>query len=92
MPLTPKEKALMDRILTEEIHRRVQRWFALLMVLAIPVLGYLFSGLLGEMFAVACYVMSPWLLIDVVSRWRGSATSELVMELAKRFDESKDDG
>ena len=92
MPLTAKEKALVDRILNEEIQWRVQRWIALLMVFAIPVLGYALSGLLGEMFAFACYVITPWLFIDVVRGWRGNATNALVMELAKRFDESKDDG
>ena len=80
MPLTAKEKALVDRILNEEIQWRVQR------------LGYALSGLLGEMFAFACYVITPWLFIDVVRGWRGNATNALVMELAKRFDESKDDG
>lgn len=40
MPLSPQEKALVDRILNEEIQWRVQRWFALLAVLAMSVLGY----------------------------------------------------
>ena len=92
MPLTPKEKALVDRILNEEIQWRVQRWLALLMVLAIPVLGYFSAGLLGEKFAFACYVIAPVALIQVVSRWRGSAANQLVMELAKRVDETKEDG
>ncbi len=90
MPLTPKEKVLVDRILTEEIRWRVQRWFFLFVVLAIPVVGYLLRGFLGESFAAAIYAVGIAGLIQVISRWRGSAANQLLIELANRVDEAKE--
>jgi hypothetical protein len=92
MALSPQEKALVDRILNEEIQWRVQRWFALLAVLTMPVLGYFLTDVAGYNLASSLYVLTPVALIHVVSRWKGNATNQLILTLAKRVDETKDNG
>ena len=90
MPLSSEEKALVDRILNEEIQWRVRRWFGLVAVLALPVLGYFLTGVVDSSLASSLYVVALLALIHLVRKWRGSAVNQLILTWAKRVDETKD--
>ncbi len=57
-----------------------------------PVLGYFLTDVVGYSIARVLYVLTPVALIQLVSRWRGSATNQLILTLAKRVEEAKGDG
>jgi hypothetical protein len=87
MRLSPQERVLLGRVETEVIRWRVQRWFMLVLGVAVFTVGCFVSEPHAELLLVAGFATAAY----VIGRWRGNATSQLILSLAERLDDDKDD-
>ena len=87
MALTPEEKDLVSDVRDAEIRWRVNRWIGLFFCAPLAIAGFLLPYEDARLFGVAGVVFG----IDILRRWRGDATRRLLLSLAKKSDEHKED-
>ena len=87
MALTPEEKDLVSEVRDAEIQWRVNRWLALFFCIAMAAAGFLLPYEKARVFGIIGIVLVP----DILRRWKGDATRRLLLSLAKKLDEHKDD-
>ena len=87
MKLSPQERALLDKVQTEVIRWRVQRWFLLPMAVAMLTLGFFVEEPHRELLLVAGFAS----VLYIIGQRRGSATSQLLLSLAERLEDENDD-
>ena len=56
-----------------------------------PIGGYFLRAVLGDSPTNSLYVLTPVALVYVINSWRGNAANQLLLSLAERMDETKDD-
>jgi hypothetical protein len=87
MALTPQEKDLVSEVRDAEIQWRVRRWFELLVYVMLAAAGFLLPYEDARIFGIIGIVF----LVNLLRGWKGDPTRRLLLSLAKRLDEHKDD-